>query len=381
MKLPQVWATATNYSTGPDTGTATKVDPSSSTNGFIRGTVAAAQHVNHLVHPLAESTRRTFTTACLTLRALACDDQDDLTDGLAVASVSADVPTVLVKVSTTGVARAIDGAACDNGSMVSGIIDAVKQAARVTGTIVAIGQGGTENSNTTNNGLGWTAGGATGLLSAPVSIAANGTQFAVVTASGGSAHGTGSTWANPGAGDAPVDVVTGGGFASVAGITGVFVAAGLDGSADVAFARSTDNGVTWLLGAGTVPNAATQSDAGFVTGNAVAGEFYHAGRRAGTTCDVAVSTDGDTWTARTGLASALTITGVKIMACDRTDLLVVTMQHSTNVEVRASTDGGLTWSEPEYLQGFVLAGLGVANGRLWGSKGAKLFGSDGVGAE
>lgn len=48
MTLAFSWATNTNYSTGPDTGTATKIDPASTANGFVNGTIAAAQHINFL---------------------------------------------------------------------------------------------------------------------------------------------------------------------------------------------------------------------------------------------------------------------------------------------------------------------------------------------
>ncbi len=48
MTLAFSWATNTNYSTGPDNGTATKVDPASTANGFVNGTIAAAQHLNFL---------------------------------------------------------------------------------------------------------------------------------------------------------------------------------------------------------------------------------------------------------------------------------------------------------------------------------------------
>ncbi len=378
MKLPQPWATSTNYSSGPDTGTPTKVDPASTANGFIRGTAAAAQHVNFNLHPLAETTRRTFTTGCLALRLLDTDEQDDLTAGLGVAQVAASVPVVLIKASTSGVLRVL-GAGAVNGGAVAGFTDTVKQAARVSTTIVAVGAGGTENGRTSDNGVGWTAGGATGLITEPVSIAGDGTQFCLVSAVGGSAHGTGATWTVGTIGDDVSDVVTGGGITSVAGITGVFCAVGLE-AGDPAFARSVDHGVLWTAAAGTVPNAATHTDAGWITSDGAAA-FYHAGYRASVTCDIATSATGSTWTGLATLTSALTISGVKLMHCDRTDLLVVAMQHSTNVEVRASTDAGATWSEPEYLQGFVLAGLGVAGGRLFGSKGARLYASDGVGSE
>lgn len=48
MTLSFSWATNANYSTGPNTGTPTKVDPASTANGFVNGTIAAAQHINFL---------------------------------------------------------------------------------------------------------------------------------------------------------------------------------------------------------------------------------------------------------------------------------------------------------------------------------------------
>lgn len=51
--VPQ-WATNLNYSTGPDVGTPTKVDPSSIPNGFVQGVIAAPQHVNFLVGGLSK---------------------------------------------------------------------------------------------------------------------------------------------------------------------------------------------------------------------------------------------------------------------------------------------------------------------------------------
>ncbi len=380
MKLPQPWATSLNYASGPDTGTPTKIDPASTANGFIRGTAAAAQHVNFNLHPLAETARRTYTTGCLTLRLLDAVDQDDLTDGLAVDGTSITARSLLVKASTTGATVAHSGPSTTAVGVLAGITDSLKQAARVSTTVVAIGAGGTQNARSGNTGNTWTAGGASGLITDLVSIAADGTEFCVVSAAGGSAHGTGATWTVATTGDDISDVVTGGGVSSVAGIEDLFVAVGLE-STDPAFARSVDHGVLWTAASGTVPNAASHTDAGWITSDG-ASAFYHAGYRASVTCDVASSPDGNTWTALASLTSAAAITGVKIMHCPQTALLVVAMQHGTlNVEVRASTDAGATWSEPEYLQGFVLAGLGVTGGRLFGSKGARLYASDGVGSE
>lgn len=53
MTLSFSWATNANYSTGPDVSTPTKIDPASTANGFINGTIAAAQHINFLFNGLA----------------------------------------------------------------------------------------------------------------------------------------------------------------------------------------------------------------------------------------------------------------------------------------------------------------------------------------
>lgn len=54
MTLAFSWATNANYSTGPDTATPTKVDPASAANGFVKGVVAAPQHVNFLFDAIAD---------------------------------------------------------------------------------------------------------------------------------------------------------------------------------------------------------------------------------------------------------------------------------------------------------------------------------------
>jgi hypothetical protein len=54
MTLAFSWATSANYSAGPDVGTPTKVDPASVANGFIKGVIAAPQHVNYLFAQIAD---------------------------------------------------------------------------------------------------------------------------------------------------------------------------------------------------------------------------------------------------------------------------------------------------------------------------------------
>lgn len=48
MTLSFLWATNANYSSGPDVGSPTRVNPASTANGFVAGTIAAPQHINFL---------------------------------------------------------------------------------------------------------------------------------------------------------------------------------------------------------------------------------------------------------------------------------------------------------------------------------------------
>lgn len=386
MKLSQLWATLTNYAAGPDTGTPTKVDPSSSTNGFIRGVAAAAQNVNFVIAPLAETSRRAFTLATLALRPIDCDEQSDTTDGLAVTmgQFAATGPSLLCKGSPGGVVAVGDGNLGESRGVLSQVTDTAVCGARgpTSTRTVVIGAGGTQNCFTTNNGTGWSSGASTGLLGSLASVVATGTNFIVASGAGGSAHGTGAgAWTTATPGSDIQDVCSGGGVSSLAALTGgVVVAVGLDGGPNPKIARSTDGGVTWAAASGAIPNAASQGTAGCVAGDEGA-TLWHAGHRSFTTVDIAVSTDGNTWTTRATLTASATVSQTRIMKCPLTDLLVVAVQRSVAVEVWASTDEGLTWSESQNLIGFNVANLGVACGRLFGSKGGKLFASDGVGTE
>jgi hypothetical protein len=387
MKLAHQWATNTNYATGPDTGTATKIDPASDADGFVRGVAAAAQHVNFHINALATAARRSFTLATLALRPLDCEDQDDLSSGFAAVAGHFDAaPIVLAKASTTGVVATTDGHVAESRGVLNQITDGVAGAARGPSSTrsVVIGLGGTGNTSSTNNGDGWGAGASTGLLGDLVAVAATGTNFIVASATGGSAHGTGAgAWTAATALSDIGDVATSGDVTSLAALTGgVVVAVGSDGTGPV-IARTTDVGVTWAAASGAIPNAADHVDSGWVTGDEGA-TLWHAGYQDDfVTIDVAVSTNGNTWTTRATLTSTITggIQGIRILKCPTTDLLVLATQHLESVQVRASTDDGVTWSEPQTLLGFTLPNLAVCGGRLFGSRGAKLFASDGVGSE
>ena len=90
--IPPLWATNDNYSSGPDSGTPTKVDPSSDANGFIRGTIAAPQHINFLIGLLASGSRALLPGVALSMRSIATSITN--TRALALAS-SASIANVI----------------------------------------------------------------------------------------------------------------------------------------------------------------------------------------------------------------------------------------------------------------------------------------------
>jgi hypothetical protein len=55
MTFSFTWATNANYSAGPDVGTPTKVNPASTANGFVAGTIAAPQHINFLFDAVSDA--------------------------------------------------------------------------------------------------------------------------------------------------------------------------------------------------------------------------------------------------------------------------------------------------------------------------------------
>jgi hypothetical protein len=388
LTAPATWATDTNYATGPDVGTPTKVDPGSGirATGVIPASGVAAQHFNFNLHAITAHLAVLAAQAQVAIQGRLFLKQtsinsvaasDDGSNFLAALSVNNHIPTVVVKANSSGVYQMQDAEMYSFGGALSVITDSVAGGALRGTRYVVIGVGGTKNEFSTNNGDTWTAGGSTGVLSALVAICNSDTNLNVISAAGGSAYSTsGVAWTNPTAGNLPSDFVTGGGFTSVAALDNdILVAVGIE-AGDPAFARSTNGGVTWALASGTVPNSTSHSDAGWVVSegnNATA--LYHAGRRNVNTVDISTSTNGNTWTLITSLTSLGTVSGVKLMMCSTTKLLVVAMKLSTGVvELRASIDLGATWCDPSYVPGtFALTGFSVAAGRVYATSGDNIL--------
>jgi hypothetical protein len=388
-QLPAVWASQTNYSSGPDNGTPTKVDPASAGNGFIRGTAISPQHVNFLIERLTRQSRRSFTINALRLRELRTEGTPTTVDTAeSMAGVSGRFSNFALLAIKADQAMLVSD--CDRlefGGAMASITDNVVGAARNGAggaRVIAVGDDGggeTRAAFTTNEGGSWTATGAPGLLLPPVAggIVWNGTRFIVLTAAD-SIHSTdGAAWTLTTAGQRPSDVFPNG-AAGLAALTGgkVIALGAVVAAADVKFAETVDNGSTWQITSGTVPTPTSYAEPGSIAGNG-GSLVYHCGRLGGVPV-ISSSSDGDTWSVIH--TSTLNATGApRILMCQDTGLLVVVSPDSVagRTGMIASLDGGVTWSDPMYAASAPVESFALAGGRLFHTRDEGLFASDGVG--
>jgi hypothetical protein len=379
LTAPTEWASDTNYAAGPDTGTATKVDPGSGlrASGVVPAGGVAAQHMNYELNAITKHLAALETMQRVALgRALALTPissaSTDTSEFLAALSLNDHIETVIGSPNSGGVFRMYDSVTFNLGGTLADITSEVTGGV-IRGTrYIFIGTGTNQNDFSVNNGDTWTAGGSTGLLGDLIAICDATDNVVVLTAAGGSAFSTNAVaWTAPAT--QPADTVTGGGFTSCASLLNdVVVAVGLQGG-HPAFARSTTSGHVWSAASGSVPAAASMNDAGWVvsTGSS-ATEMYHAGHRNVKMVDISVSTDGNTWTLLTSLDLGGTVSEVKLMQCPRTGLLVLAALLSTGTIILvASVDLGRTWGEPYQIADaqFALTGFSVAAGRVYATHG------------
>jgi hypothetical protein len=297
---------------------------------------------------------------------------NDTSDGLAAMSVNHHIPTVVAKVNSNGVLLCASGADTFGlGGTLAAITSNVRGGV-VTGggRYNVIGTGGTKNAISNNGGVTWSAGGSTGLITAleAIVLTSSAPGLVVCSGNGGSAYSSngGTSWTNPTSGADISDVIPDGGVTSMGVVaSSVVVAVGEDASGHPKFARSTDGGVTWAAGSGTVPTAASQNDAGSVVG-LLNGGALHAGHRNVQVIEVATSDDGSTWRAQSQITSLGTVSQVRLMSCPTTGLVVLAVLLSTGiVELRYSPYRGQAWSDPVYVADIDLNEFAVAGGRLF----------------
>lgn len=384
LKIPALWASNELYSAGPDAGSATKVDPSSNANGFVRGTGAAAQHVNFELHVLTSAARSALTSSLLKLRNQPPDnsitDTDESLAAIALHVAAAGGPrTLVVKTAQAFAVSDVEGAWLQG--VPASMTSLVRSAATDGSRIVVIGAGGNRNSYTDNEGSSWTAGGSIGsdtlgeILWNPVAG-----KFACQRTSMISASTDATAWTSPGS--IASDVAGGMGLLS----SGVIVY--LDsGSAtlpafrkqDAAQLGTTTNAAT----GGTVPNSANFDDPGYIAGNG-GSLVYHVGRlSSGTSLQVSTSVDGASWAQ---LASISPPTGAafssrpRLLMCQTTGLLVIAAPISLNTVCLYASVNGTDWLGPvSAFPSVGTAGVAVANGRVFATYNDAIFASDGCG--
>lgn len=385
VQLPQRWATNVNYSSGPDSGTPTCVDPGSADNGFVRGVVAAPQHVNFELQQVASASRRAIAIAATHLRVLGAEGLtiDDTGESMAAISLGQGQATLAIKVNSAGVLRVSDSSRVRLGGALASVTSLVSDAATDGTRIVVIGTGGNRNCFSDDNGENWSAGGVLGggfthLVWNEVhsrficgNSGANTTRYSADAA----------TWS---AGGALTGATSSGGIGVLS--TGDMIAAALVGG-DVAFYTSSDGGDNWSVTAGTVANVASLADLGWLVGN-VGDYAWHVGRIvASSTLQVSRSADGASWTTLAELVhpggpAISWAARPRIYCCQNSGLLAVLGTDDNALGwLYCSLDGGQTWTEPAHVADPDVDAVSVAGGKVFFTHNESLYATDGIGWE
>jgi hypothetical protein len=390
-RIPTRWATGVNYSSGPDTGSPTKLDPSSEANGFIRGVVAAPQHVNFHLNALAAAARRQFEVNALHLRLQENigDAINDTATSMAVTQVDGignpTGPVLLVKAGSNDVLHAFNGdpKLNDANGSVASITSAVREAATDGARVVVVGTGGNKNSYTDDYGDTWSAG-AVGIDVCEY-LVHNGTNFVGGGAASNSAFSSpdaATPWASAATGFSAVS-----GLAVIGDASDTVVCLGNSGI-QPRFSRSTDDGATFS-GSVAPPDAATAEEPGSLAGCPLAPNgsvVYHVMRcNAGARLRVNTSPDGVNWT-QSAVIEAPAGTDFsstpRILACKSSGLLVIaapaTDLTNSTVQLYASLNG-TDWVGPATARSISVNTFGVAGGRLFQCRNTEMYASDGIG--
>ncbi len=369
--IPPVWASNTNYSAGPDTGSETKTDPASAANGFIRGVIAAPQHVNFVLNQHSAAARRALTLAM-------CQPRFTGTYSARVSDHRVAVATShnAVQLATVALLDAETYRANDYGLRVSGtggasalasITSAVSGAARRAsdGRLVVIGTGGNRNCYSDDDGNTWTAGNDLGGSGIDIVHSTPYARF-MATYSGHARYSSdGITW---------TDVVLAGVGATTRKGMGLLANGDVVvGTANntIALKLSPDGGTTW--------NATGAPSDNFHNSYAIAGAglasdyvYLFGPNTAGTQYECWRSADGNTWaqiaTIPASMALPVVSSGTDLLQCPDTGVLYAIVHGGAGFTgILASPDQGVTWTDAINIYlGLVGArgSYGVFGGRL-----------------
>jgi hypothetical protein len=381
LRFPPTWANNTNYSSGPDTGTPTKVDPNSSANGFIRGVGSSAQGINFLFQAVNSVATRALTIAMCKPRKVA-DLTLDVLGSVAPVSQGLGVQAVVGTTHSAGVPR-ISDIENDTGGVVAGITGAVNGAARnpSTGRLLLVGASGARRCAFSDNGGGtWSQG--ADLTEAGFEVIWNPTysRFQVLCSGDLKYSADGASWTN-------VAIVAGTADRGMALLPNGDTAV-VSTTSPLATVVSTNGGTSWSAG-GVIPNAASISGGGCLAGRGL-DYAWHAGTISGGGSIQISRTSGNfaSWTAIatiTAPAGHTFGTVVALRQCRETGALWLGVNTAAGgALIFGSLDGGGSWSEPVYGGGDVVfnspSRMHAVDGRVWcvdGSGG--LYVSDGIG--
>jgi hypothetical protein len=282
---------------------------------------------------------------------------------------------LVIKSGTDGVHEMSthDDLADEHGSLVS-ITSLVTDVAGTGATrIVAIGTGGNRCCYSDDFGATWIAGSDLGATPERIIYNATHTRYMATFAAGVNVAqdvDAASTWASVSSGLTSAQ----GGIAHFS--NGDTLVCGLDASADVGIARSTNGGTSWAATA-TVPNPGDYTDSGTIAGDG-GSTIYHAGRVGPAEIRICATSSAMSWSLLASLNTlAATTFKPRILLCPFTGVLFVVVGATGGSTVAfASRDGGVTWSERAFYRTRFNNSFGVASGRLYSTTFGALYATD-----
>lgn len=396
--VPRLWATDTNFSSGPMSGTPTKVDPGAAgaAQGFVPGTPASAAAFNFVLSASSVLARRMLSVLCVPrYTGLTVAD----TSGLMVAcSTKTLVPA---SAAVVGLFDANGVPWCNEGGVpsqagstnVTSITSAVRGLAfNPAGRLVAVGTGGNRSCFSTDIGASWSAGGDLGGSGRYLIWNPTYSRFMALYADHARHSTDGASWTDV--------TVTGVGSSTTHGMArysnGNVVTP--SSSTGPVMKLSTNGGTSWTTPG--VPIGVNITGAVTVAGEGF-GEIYCAGVRS-TDSAVAVAKSSDTsaavWTTVASLDSTFwgfTPTQGTIKQCPDTGILFLcaatgaSFTNQSSVAFSCSLDKGATWCPPVYMglrdTGFIInstAGWSAVGGRIiCTDDGGRMYASEGFGTE
>jgi hypothetical protein len=397
ISIPREWASSELYTGGSAIGTDTKEDPgvAISAEGFVPGR-AGAQHVNYVLNQLTKTPKRQLGIANLRLREMRLSGTTIDDTGNSMAAWHGSHPnarglnTLALKCNSTGILKTYD---CDYHSLagtlvsITSLVTDVADDRQSSPRIVAVGTGGNNNCFSVDQGQTWTAGGAIGGVPQSIVYDEVNSRFLCNRSTGALVHFStdATSWSSA---STSLDS-TQSGMAVLS--SGRVIVCGIDGGLFPKFSKSTNGGTSWSDTTGTVDVASlTPENAGWVAGNGGDTIWHVFAFFGGTKLRLSASTDGDTWTTVRDItldddgfpfAAAIPDDKVRLLVCQNTGLMVIlcpNTDNAVNTLAIASTDEGLTWSSPMVFPGTTMAAFGIANGKLFFTRGAQVFQSDGI---